>query len=120
MNKDVTSLAILNESLKKIVEYVTCPYLITEKKFPFTLAKLQSLFGGDIDESTIIEREHQELLQEWLPSKTNELTLLYRATRDGFNASSFHDKCDGKGSTLTIAKSSSGHVFGGYAVNSWN
>jgi hypothetical protein len=41
--------------------------------------------------------------------------LLYRATRDGFDASSFHSKCDGKANTVTIIKTDSNYVFGGYA-----
>jgi hypothetical protein len=31
-------------------------------------------------------------------------TLLYRGTRDGFTAKSFHEKCDGKENTITIIK----------------
>jgi hypothetical protein len=43
------------------------------------------------------------------------LELLYKGSRDGFNASSFHAKCDHKGATLTVAKSKKyKRVFGGY------
>ena len=37
--------------------------------------------------------------------------LIYRATRDGFKAKDFHDKCDEKGPTLTIIKTTTGHVI---------
>lgn len=46
--------------------------------------------------------------------------LLYRASEDDFLASSFHSKCDGQGNTLTIYKSTNGHVFGGYAQVEWD
>ena len=46
-------------------------------------------------------------------------TLLYRATRDGFSASAFHLKCDGKPNTLTIIKNNFNYVFGGYTSAKW-
>jgi len=49
-----------------------------------------------------------------------KLDLIYRASRDGFEASSFHSKCDKKANTLVIIKSTSGNVFGGYTEISWH
>jgi hypothetical protein len=46
--------------------------------------------------------------------------LIYRASRDGFEASSFHAKCDSKPNTLIIIKSTNGNVFGGYTEQTWN
>jgi hypothetical protein len=46
--------------------------------------------------------------------------LLYRATRDGFTASAFHEKCDGKENTITIIKTNGNYVFGGYTSAKWN
>jgi hypothetical protein len=46
-------------------------------------------------------------------------TLIYKATRDGFSASSFHAKCDGKARTYTIIKSNSNSVFGGFTAVKW-
>jgi hypothetical protein len=54
------------------------------------------------------------------PSDANKWSLLYRGTRDGFRARKFHEKCDGKSSTLTIIKAkSSGFIFGGYTDAEW-
>jgi hypothetical protein len=47
------------------------------------------------------------------------LSLLYRGSRDGFGVSDFHAKCDNKGATLTIVKSTEGCIFGGYSDQSW-
>ena len=47
-------------------------------------------------------------------------TLLYRATRDGFDSSAFHSKCDGKANTVTLIKTDSNYVFGGFASSKWN
>jgi len=45
---------------------------------------------------------------------------LYRASRDGFSAEDFHSKCNGTESTLTVIKSVSGNVFGGYTDRAWH
>jgi hypothetical protein len=47
-------------------------------------------------------------------------TLLYRATRDGFTASAFHKKCDGKANTVSIIKTDGNYVFGGFTSAEWN
>ena len=48
-----------------------------------------------------------------------KMTLLYRASRDGWGSSHFHSKCDNKGPTLTVIKCTGGYVFGGYANAAW-
>ncbi|EFC36938.1 predicted protein [Naegleria gruberi] len=45
--------------------------------------------------------------------------LLFRASENGFTGSDFHSKCDAKGRTVTIIKSTNGAIFGGYAATSW-
>ena len=46
--------------------------------------------------------------------------LLYRATRDGFQAKDFHLLCDRKSPTLVILKTNTnGYVFGGYTEATW-
>merc|ERR1712130_262031 len=48
------------------------------------------------------------------------LKLLYRGSRDGFNAQAFHSKCDDKGATLVVIKSKGyPNIFGGYCPVSW-
>ena len=46
-------------------------------------------------------------------------SLLYRGSRDGFEASYFHSRCDGLPNTLTIVKSTNGNIFGGYTTIPW-
>ena len=46
--------------------------------------------------------------------------LLWKGTRDGFAASTFHAICDGQKPTLTLVHSNDGYVFGGYTSLSWN
>jgi hypothetical protein len=46
--------------------------------------------------------------------------LRYRGTRDGFRASNFHSKCNGKKNTITIIETTKGYVFGGYTPVKWD
>lgn len=46
-------------------------------------------------------------------------TLKYRASRDGFAAKDFHDKCDGISNTLTVIKTTKGYIFGGFTTKTW-
>ena len=46
--------------------------------------------------------------------------LLYRGSRDGFSSQNFHSKCDNQGPTVTVIKSTTGHLFGGYNADSWD
>ena len=46
-------------------------------------------------------------------------TLLYRGSRDGWRPKDFHDRCDNKGATVTVIKSSKGRISGGYTQLSW-
>ncbi len=46
--------------------------------------------------------------------------LLVRGSRDGFKVGTFHECCDGKGPTITIARiKNTNEILGGYNPNSW-
>jgi len=49
-----------------------------------------------------------DLMKEWLNKSYIVSELLYRGTKDGFSASVFHSKCDGKGATIILIKSKTG------------
>ncbi|KAG0259769.1 hypothetical protein BG011_002380 [Mortierella polycephala] len=64
-------------------------------------------------------QQHQPtLVKSQLPQ--SKLTLQYRATRDGFDAASFHLACDQRGPTLTVVRTDNGAVFGGFNSSSWS
>lgn len=46
--------------------------------------------------------------------------LLYRATRDGFDSSSFHKKCDYIKGTLILIENNKGIRFGGFTMGTWD
>jgi hypothetical protein len=47
------------------------------------------------------------------------LQLLYRGSLDGFEAATFHDRCDEHPKTLTLVSSTNGAIFGGYTPLAW-
>ena len=48
-----------------------------------------------------------------------QLRLLYRMTRDGETGKDFHYRCDNKGPTVSLFKTSTGRRFGGYTKEKW-
>ena len=80
-----------------------------------------------IDSKIIKEKKELDFLEERLKrndpllmKRTVIYKLLYRATKDGNNASSFHKKCDNISGTLTILKTNKGMRFGGYTEKTWD
>jgi hypothetical protein len=82
---------------------------------------LSSVFNSSFDfiDSSIFTTNERISLKKMLNIPT-EGKLIYRASRDGFSASSFHSKCDGISNTVTIIKTTSNSVFGGFASESWS
>ena len=74
----------------------------------------------DSFQSSILTKSQSKDLSS-LFSPNDTFSLLYRASRDGFRASDFHSRCDGKSSTLTIFKvKTNGFLFGAYTSVSWD
>ena len=48
-----------------------------------------------------------------------DLEFLYQVSWGGWKGSGFHDKCDDKGATVTLIRSTGGFVFGGFADKLW-
>lgn len=54
------------------------------------------------------------------PSKPNvDLKCVYKASRDGWSATDFHEACDGRGSGLVVVLTTSGKKFGGFNPLGW-
>ena len=70
-------------------------------------------------ESNILTQEHAKILLGMVPYKIGGWRLLFRASRDGFAAESFHSKCDNKGPTLTVVRRGS-FIFGGFTEAAWS
>jgi len=69
-------------------------------------------------ESIILKGEHRKEFARLFDKKKATFKLLFRGATDGYNAASFHSKCDAKGPTLTVVKVGN-NVFGGFNGESW-
>jgi len=73
---------------------------------------------GENKEQVISEDERIEKLKKLIGRKCN-LELLYQMTKDGSLCSTFHNKVDNKGPTITLFESEDGYKFGGYTSQSF-
>uniref|UniRef100_A0A8C0JFQ4 TLDc domain-containing protein n=1 Tax=Chelonoidis abingdonii TaxID=106734 RepID=A0A8C0JFQ4_CHEAB len=64
------------------------------------------------DVKSRLTQDEVEQLQRLLGSRS--LSLLYKASVHGYNASIFHAKCYAQGPTVAVAYNGSGYVFGGF------
>lgn len=68
--------------------------------------------------TTPIQEDEMKTLQKWIGGKV-KFTLLYKISRDGCDAWTFHTKCDCKGPTVTVIYNTKNTVYGGYTSKSW-
>eukprot|EP01083_Nonionella_stella_P140487 430904_1 len=83
-----------------------------------------SFHGPSLLVSSILTKPETSTLLSLLQQSGKGLSdkrwsLLYRGSRDGFTANVFHNKCDGKAKTLSIIRTDSNNVFGGYTSVPW-
>ena len=71
-----------------------------------------AIFGGKL----IYEEQLQYWLQTVSPAKRWQ--RCWHGKTNGFAASTFHSRCDGKGPTITIVRVGN-YIFGGYTDQSW-
>jgi len=78
--------------------------------------------GFSISDTKLLEPKYRkDVLKMFNSKKSLKFTLLYRGSRDGYTASSFHGKCDSTKGTFTILRNkSNGYLFGGYFAGNWS
>ena len=97
------------------------------KKINISSNKLDNCFNiylNILESKLITTIEQLELIKTGIINNDNEkkikIKLLFRASRDGDNNKSYHDKCDGISPTISIIKTKTGYTFGGYTDCSLN
>ncbi|CAB4394926.1 unnamed protein product [Rhizophagus irregularis] len=80
-------------------------------------------------DSVLVKFNVFKLFMKWIEKKDNnyngkiapfQFILLLRGTRDGFDASKFHQLCDNKGATISFARiQNSKQIIGGYNPLHW-
>ena len=98
---------------------------IKEIKEKLDLLFKERTLSETIDSKIIKKSEELNLISdrikntELLKNKKIKYKLLYKGTRDGMNASSFHQKCNYIPNTVSIVQTTKGFKFGGYAEKAW-
>jgi hypothetical protein len=71
-------------------------------------------------DSAILSSTDQANLLNLIQKSDKIFRLAYRATRNGWRGYDFHDHCNFIPNTLTVIKSTTGYVFGGFINGRWN
>ena len=122
--KDMDTMFVSINELGEIKEFVkrNCKF---EPNLTFPTGSLGSLNLNDYQKdplvSSILKGQQSKELMKLCEFDLNErFRLLYRASEDGFDAESFHLKCDEHANTLTIVKAKKTQfIFGAYTSVSW-
>ena len=110
-----------SENLKYNIEYNDCYYLNSDEinKYKLEFPKFKENVNSDI-----MKYFDLNLIETGIKKKQNKtikkLTLLFRASRDGYSSSNFHSKCDGKVNTLILFETTNRRRFGGYTECQWD
>lgn len=95
-------------------------------KFVRNKSKLDETILGELSRPVVVQlsilsnQQMMDLMKVCEFPLNQKWKLLYRASRDGFSAADFHSRCDDKKNTLTIIKTTSGCVFGGFTEKDWS
>ena len=102
-----SSIAAMNDIIPLIITYLKYSLeseLVTDEEWYQFLLKLQ-------------QKNLKKLANKF--ELLNQSNLLYKGTRDGFDAVDFHKHCDKKGPTLILVKLVNDVICGGYSSISW-
>ena len=113
-----------NEPLRQLLiieaEYFRLHNLIHQLTEPERKEIEDQLFVDScFPDGTLLETEQKRKLNEFYGKNDQRWELIYKASRDGFDANAFHSRCDNQGATITLIQSSNNYLFGGYTATPW-
>jgi hypothetical protein len=80
-------------------------------------ARARPAFSPPVPLESLIVSDFPEIFAEF---RGKQFSLLWRGSRDGFEAPDFHSRCDGHAPTLTVLLDTKGNVFGGFTPVEWD
>ncbi|MBI4705887.1 MAG: TLD domain-containing protein, partial [Deltaproteobacteria bacterium] len=69
--------------------------------------------------SVLISASEGDQINAWIGSPSQAWTLCYRRSTHGASAATFHNNCNNKGVSVSVAQLNSGRKIGGYASAAW-
>ena len=111
----VEKIKILEEKNEKIIKKLE---LLQEENNNLKNYFSKKLLFNNNPSKIVITEEEINFLKEII--NNCQFTLLYRATIDGDAFTTFHSKCDGKGTTINLFKTDKNKKWGVYTEYQWN
>ena len=112
LNKQINSMKLEMNEMKEFIDQL--------KEVDYIVGSINRNKALQSDKIIIDEKE-KKLICDWISvDRKVNMTLLYKATRDGDSSSAFHNKCNGKSPTLTLVKTSNGYRCGGFTSLPWD
>jgi hypothetical protein len=91
---------------------------------PIKMENKRIIVNKAFEESNIIKKDEYNLIIEAIESRIQrdigEIKLLYKASVDGGEPKSFHEKCDNIANTLILIRSNENKRFGGFTSATWD
>eukprot|EP01080_Neovahlkampfia_damariscottae_P010858 gene10858-3477_t len=117
LEKTVKPLNLVSkDELKEALEFQNNPDKFKKDKSEKFKPRGSLFIGG-----TLIQPNEGLVLDSYLKKGKGKIwKCIYKATKDGFSDSTFHQHCDNKGGTFTVVKSTNGYIFGGYCPLPWS
>ena len=85
------------------------------------ISNFENIFNSSKDAIKVNNNNDEKIRKlKQLIGRNCNLILLYQMTKDGSQCSTFHDKVDNQGPTITLFESEDGYKFGGYTSKSFN
>ena len=92
--------------------------LLIEAEY-FRLQNLIVKLKPAFPDGTLLETQQMAKLNEFYGKEDQRWTLIHKASKDGFDAASFHTHCNNQAPTMTIIRSNNNCLFGGYTAVPW-
>jgi hypothetical protein len=89
--------------------------ILTKAEKQITADKIEQTFLN----GTLLQLEQKKKLNEFYGNSNQQWILIYKASRNGFDANAFHTHCNNQGPTMTIIQSNNNYIFGGYTAIGW-
>lgn len=115
LKKKINELQIVNKKISNKLEE-------TKKDLEQSGVKKMERINNLFKDSAIIKNDEKKMKNDWIdPYGEKNITseLLFRTSVNGDSASTFHQKCDGKGATITFIKTTNGKRIGGFTMIPW-
>ena len=126
VNPCISNLKVIDIQSKILPKEVDPPmnrstHLSTETDDNSEITNIKGKMTRQLDKGNILNSDESKyLVDEIIPSTVKKLKPIYRlSSSNGFLASQFHKKCDGKKGTIFICETFEGRKFGGVNFLPW-